>query len=266
MVQHKGKYLKRKFGQHFLRDTRFIHHMFKRVGLLESAGAVEINIFEIGGGAGVLTRSILAQPVTRLWVFEIDPDWATELKKITDARLTVFAQDFLHTDFTIFEQHKPWILLANLPYQITFPVLYLLQRYRSLLRDGVIMIQEEVAQKIVKTHGRGYGIHSLFLQYYFDWQLLDKVPPEAFYPPPQIFSRLVYFKPKQQVPVIENEEHFWHFVRACFAQPRRTLRNNLLAAQYDVQLFDQAILGMRAQQLVLSDFLQLWERITQKQG
>ncbi len=260
MVQQDGKYLKKKFGQHFLRDTHFIDIMLKRVGLLDST-AKDSNIFEIGGGAGVLTRAILACPVARLWVFEIDADWAADLEKIDDQRLTVFAQDFLQGDFGIFEQHKPWILLANLPYQITFPILYLLQRHRRLLRDGVIMVQEEVAQKIIKTHGRGFGVHSLFLQYYFDLELLDKVPPEAFYPAPKVFSRLFYFKPKQKVLEIFEEEKFWRFVRTCFAHPRRTLKNNLLSTGYDFSCFDEQTLGLRAQQLTMVDFLNLWRCI-----
>lgn len=265
MAQQDGKFLKKKFGQHFLRDSRFIDIMIKRVGLSDiTSFTSELNVFEIGGGAGALTRAILAQPVKRLWVFEIDPDWAVELKKIDDTRLNVFEQDFLRCDFSIFEPHKPWILLANLPYQITFAILYLLQRHRALLRDGVIMIQEEVAQKVVKTSGRGFGVHSLFLQYYFDWQLLDKVPPEAFYPAPKIFSRLLYFKPKSSVPIIPEEEKFWHFVRACFSQPRRTLRNNLLSSLYDITYFDDVTLGLRAQQLTMPDFVGLWARVIQK--
>ena len=126
-------------------------------------------------------------------------------------------------------------ILSNLPYQITFPILHLLQKNRDLLKEGVMMIQEEVAQKIVKTSGRGYGFPSLFFQHYFEWKLLQKVPPGAFLPPPKVYSRLLYFKPKKDVIQIPDEPKFWEFIKRCFAQPRRTLRNNLASTHYNMQ-------------------------------
>ena len=256
MAQQDGIYLKKKFGQHFLKDTTFVDKMLAQVPL-DSA----TNVFEIGGGSGILTRAILSKDIARLWVFEIDPEWVTQLQAIDGKRLTVYSQDFLTVDFDIFNEHVPWVLLANLPYQITFAVLYMVQAHRELFREGVVMIQEEVAQKIVKTSGRGYGFHALFLQHYFDWQLLDKVPPTAFYPAPKIFSRLLYFKPKSVLSVIPDAEKFWLFIKDCFRQPRRTLRNNLAHTAYSLTNIDSKILGLRAQQLSMSDFLILWEHV-----
>lgn len=255
MVYQGGIALKKKYGQHFLRDETVIAHMIGRIALDQAS------VFEIGGGAGVLTRAILAQPVDRLLVFEIDADWAKSLSALRDARLTVYNQDFLCVDFSLFSTHKPWVLLANLPYQVTFPIVYLLQRNRDFLREGVIMVQEEVAQKIVKTSGRGYGFNSLFLQHFFEWQLLEKVSPRAFYPAPKVFSRLLYFKPRAVVAPIKDEEKFWAFIKTCFRQPRRTLRNNLIQTDYAIDAIDERMLGLRAQQLSMKDFLMLWERI-----
>jgi 16S rRNA (adenine1518-N6/adenine1519-N6)-dimethyltransferase len=252
--RHKGIVLKKKFGQHFLKDARFLGVMLDAVSLDATT-----SVFEIGGGAGALTRVLLEQQLARLWVFEIDPDWAQQLSENKDERLTVYTQDILMADFEMFKEHAPWTLVANLPYQITFPLFYRLQLYRHLLKEAVVMVQEEVAQKIMKTHGRDYGAHSLFLQYYFEWRMLDKVPPDAFYPPPRVFSRLLYFKPHKQVAAIRDEEQFWPFVRRCFKQPRRTLRNNLAQTEYDISVFDDKVLSMRAQQLAIADFLQLWQ-------
>ncbi|MCK5633150.1 hypothetical protein KAH94_05340, partial [bacterium] len=161
-------------------------------------------------------------------------------------------------DFSKFEEHKPWTLLANLPYQVTFPILYMLQKNRHLMREGVVMMQEEVAQKITKTSGRGYGYPALFLQRYFKLELLKKVPPEAFYPPPKIFSRLVYFKPKENVQAIPDEKKFWKFIKICFHQPRRTLRNNLSQSHYDLDKIEEKLLVLRSQQLGMKDFLNIW--------
>ena len=148
------------------------------------------SVFEIGCGDGFLTRTILKSPLERLWIFEIDEDWVNYVKnEIKDERMTVFHENVLDVDFKRLEPHAPWTLLANLPYQVTFPILHMLQRNIALFKEGVIMVQEEVAQKIVKTHGRGYGHPSLFFQHYFEWRILKQVPPQAFLPPPKVYSR-----------------------------------------------------------------------------
>ena len=190
-----GIALKKDYGQHFLRNDSIAQKIVMSVDLNPAS-----SVFEIGCGDGALTRVILQSKLARLWIFEIDPEWAASVKKrLPDPRMQVFVEDILITDFSRFEPYKPWILLANLPYQITFPILYKLQENRHLIAEGVIMIQEEVARKIVGTHGRGYGFVSLFFQHYFDWQLLDKVAPSSFYPPPKVFSRLLHFKTKKEV-------------------------------------------------------------------
>lgn len=248
--------IKKKFGQHFLRDKSIVHRI---------VGNVEIDsntsVFEIGCGDGFLTRQILKTPVARLWVFEIDSEWAKYVHEQLgqDKRLSVFTENILDVDFTRFEQFKPWTLLANLPYQVTFPILYLLHKHRDLLKEGVIMVQEEVAQKIVKKGGRGYGFPSLFFQHHFDWMLLSKVLPIAFYPPPKVCSRLMYFKPKENIKPIPDEEKFWKFIKACFRQPRRTLRNNLVQTHYDLSKIPDETLALRAQQMAMDDFLKLWD-------
>ena len=127
--------------------------------------------------------------------------------------------------------------------------------------EGVVMVQEEVAQKILKTHGRSYGFVSLFFQWFFEWKLLDKVPPEAFDPAPKVFSRLLYFKPRKDVAKINREEAFWVFIKTCFKQPRRTLRNNLMQSHYNLDAIDVKTLDLRAQQLSMTDLLAIWNQV-----
>lgn len=248
--------LKKKYGQHFLRDQRVVDHMIEAVHIHDAS------VFEIGPGDGFLTRAIMAQPIARLWSFEIDADWVSYLQKeITDARFSLFHENFLDVDFSQFDPYKPWTVLANLPYQVTFPILHRLQEQRALLKEGVIMVQEEVAQKIVKTKGKGYGYPSLFFQYYFEWKLLDKIAPDAFYPPPKVYSRLLYFKPKSAVAPIEQEAAFWKFIKLCFKQPRRTLRNNFSQTHYDVSLISDELLAKRAQELDMHQLLEIWNHL-----
>lgn len=257
----KGIPLKKKFGQHFLRDQSIVQHIVDAVPLTAST-----SVFEIGCGDGVLTKKILEQTIARLWVFEIDTDWAQYVRSnMPDSRLTVYEQNILDLDFSIFQEHAPWILLANLPYQVTFPILHLLQRNRHLLQEGVIMVQEEVAQKILKTSGKGYGFPSLFFQRYFSWKKMDKVPPGAFYPPPKIYSRLLHFKPLENLVPIDDEEEFWKFIKVCFHQPRRTLKNNLSQSHYNWQNIAETALELRAQQMNMEDFIRLWDLIRVKE-
>lgn len=257
MPKSHGIALKKQYGQHFLRDQNVVEHMLEQVNLTNAS-----SVLEIGCGDGFLTREIVKHPFSRFWIFEIDPQWAGFVRNsIPDKRLTVFEDNILDVDFARFEPFKPWTLLSNLPYQITFPLLHLFQKHRNLFAEGVIMIQEEVAQKIVKTSGRGYGFPSLFFQYYFEWKLLQKVPPGAFLPPPKVYSRLLYFKPKMDVPVIPNEQDFWQFIKFCFKQPRRTLKNNLQSTHYDLALIPEKFHLLRAQQMKMQDFIAVWDSI-----
>jgi 16S rRNA (adenine1518-N6/adenine1519-N6)-dimethyltransferase len=257
VVFSQGIPLKKKFGQHFLRDMAVVDTMISRVTLTP-----QTSVFEIGCGDGFLTREILATSIKQLFIFEIDEDWVNYIKStISDQRLHIFLDNFLDKDLSLLEEDAPWTVLANLPYQVTFPILHCFHKNRHLLREGVIMVQEEVAQKIVKKRGKGYGASSIFFQYFFEWELLTKVPPSAFHPAPKVFSRLLYFKPKKDVQPIPDEEGFWKFVRACFKQPRRTLRNNFAPTHYSIASLPESLLLKRAQELTIDDLLCIWNSI-----
>lgn len=245
--------LKKSYGQHFLRDRSVVDAMIDAVDITP-----ETSVFEIGCGDGFLTRAILETPAKRLWVFEIDAEWADYVQKTSpDDRMTIFKENILDVDFKRFAP-GPWVLLANLPYQITFPIFKRLYEHRDLLREGVVMIQEEVAQKITAAPG-DTTVQSLFYGHYFELKMLVKIPPTAFYPPPKVYSRLVYFKPRTDLQTIPDEAGFWHFVDLCFLHRRRTLRNNLKQTHFPMALFPERYGNARAQELALDDFLILWD-------
>ncbi|MCF7900250.1 16S rRNA (adenine(1518)-N(6)/adenine(1519)-N(6))-dimethyltransferase RsmA [Candidatus Babeliales bacterium] len=253
--QSGGITLKKHHGQYFLRDMAVVRDMLNAVRVEGK------NIFEIGCGDGVLTREISSQKPERLWVFEIDPEWAekveNEFKKVKNFEM--FLTNVLDVEDSIFEEHKPWTLLSNLPYHVTFPILKKVQKNRDKITDGVVMVQEEVAQKIVKTSGRGYGYISLFFQHYFEWKLLTKISPKAFFPEPKVFSRLLHFVTKKNVIEIPDEVGFWKFIKVCFSQPRRTFRNNLAQSHFDMEKVPEKFMKLRAQQMSFSDLLELWK-------
>ena len=221
-------------------------------------------VVEIGCGDGVLTRAILHQsPCAALRVFEIDPEWAEVVRgQTSDPRLKISCTDVMSVDLASeLKDAEQLVLLANLPYQITFPLFEKFTQTPHLFSHGVVMVQEEAAQRMVAQKGRRYGSISLFLQHHFAFKLHDIVPPESFSPPPKVTSRLVEFRPHETIEPIPNEKEFWKWVRACFSSPRQTLRNNLKRTYYQWQKLDDKTLGLRAQQLELKDFLAFWKQI-----
>ena len=253
-----GPRKKKSLGQHFLRKQSTVDNMISSVTVTP-----DTSVLEIGCGDGFLTQAILDQaPCKQLVCYEIDPEWADFVQnKITDPRLKIIVENILEVDLEKLRKDGRWIVLANLPYQITFPIMFLFQEHKEVFAEGVVMIQEEVAQKIVATKGKGYGTSSLFLQYHFEFKLLEKIEPTAFSPPPKVNSRLIYFKPKEKITPIPKEKDFWKFLKVCFRYPRRTLRNNLRTTHYECDAFTSELLDLRAQQLSFDQFLEIWKQI-----
>ncbi len=247
---------KKAFGQHFLREQWVVDRMIDAVSV-----GPETPVMEIGCGDGFLTRAILQQtPCKKLRVIEIDPEWAAVVdESIDDDRLEISVTDVLELDWSTLSSDAPWVLLANLPYQISFPILFKMLEHRTLFSEGVIMVQEEVAQKMASTSGKKYTPTSLRLQHAFEFKLLDKIDPKAFVPPPKVRSRLVYFKPRPELVAIPDDELFWKFLSLCFQFPRQTLRNNLKGTHYFLDVVPEDVAGLRAQQLSFEQLLTLWQ-------
>ena len=247
---------KKSLGQHFLRKISVVDNMIARVVL-----SPQISVLEIGCGDGFLTKAIIEKSACKqLWSYEIDSSWANFVsKKISNSRLKVKNKNILEVDFDAeLASEGSWVVLANLPYQITFPILFLLKKYKHLFTEGVVMVQEEVAQKIVATYGRSYNPTSIIMQHNFTWELMEKIEPEAFDPAPKVNSRLLYFKPKQNIAALPDEEQFWKFLKSCFKTPRQMLRNNLKTTHYAWSSLPESTLQLRAQQMTFDDFLHIW--------
>ena len=136
---------KKALGQHFLRKQSVVDNMVARVNI-----DPETYVMEIGCGDGFLTQTILQSSCKKLVCYEIDPEWADFVdNKIKDPRLDLRKANFLEEPLELPENKKPWVLLSNLPYQVTFPILFILQKKKELFSEGVVMMQEEVAQKFI---------------------------------------------------------------------------------------------------------------------
>ena len=255
----KGFPRKKKFlGQHFLKNMAPIESMVQKIEIDN-----QTSVLEIGCGDGALTRQILEKTrCKKLLCYEIDSEWAEHVKgKIIDPRLEIKNENVLDVDFGKFDGKGDWVIIANLPYQITFPIMFLIQRNKHLFREGVMMVQEEVAQKLVAESGRSYSATTIFFQQHFQIELMGKVDPASFSPPPKVFSRLVFFK-TQKNEQIPQEKDFWTFLKMCFSSPRRTLKNNLRLSHYETEKIGSETLKLRAQQIPKNELFQIWQKIS----
>lgn len=251
-----GLEIKKFYGQHFLIDVRVLENIVSNLNLEKT------NIVEIGCGDGFLTKEILKHPVSRLFVFEIDKDWANYVEtNIKDSRLKIFLENVLDSDFEMLKDFGKWSMAANLPYNITFPILQKLVKHREIFSELVLMVQEEVAQRLTQESGKDYNYTSIFYRHFFDIKLLNKILPNSFNPPPKVNSRLIYLKPKQVLDDLKDDAKFWLFLKKCFSQPRRTLRNNLQGFNYDFSLIPEEVLNLRAQQMSKLELVNLFFKL-----
>ncbi len=242
----------RKLGQHFLTSTPVLQQLAKA-----ACGLHTPRVVEVGPGRGALTRHLL--PLTdELHVIEIDERLVASLgrKFPNEEKLKIHQGDVMATDMT---QWGPAVVTGNLPYYITSPIL---ERFVSLGADfqiAVFLMQWEVAQRLLAKPGtRDFGYLTVATRLVCDVEMICKVPPSAFDPPPQIDSGAVRLtrKPGQ----IENLAPLLKFVGRCFAQKRKMLRNNLRPF-YGAAADALPEAGLRAEQLELGQFAELFARL-----
>jgi 16S rRNA (adenine1518-N6/adenine1519-N6)-dimethyltransferase len=215
---------RKRFGQHFLRDAAVVEHILDSLDLQPG-----LTVFEIGPGRGALTVPLL-QRLPSLHVIEVDRDLAADLQNRygTDGRLTVHCTDVLKFDFCGAAQGR-LLVLGNLPYNISTPLLFHLLEHLDCIAQMVFMLQKEVAQRLcAEPGGRDYGRLSVMIQSRCAVQFLFDVPPAAFTPPPRVESAVVRLIPAaQSAPVIKDRALFAEIVRTAFSHRRKTLRNAL---------------------------------------
>ncbi|MFI6264585.1 16S rRNA (adenine(1518)-N(6)/adenine(1519)-N(6))-dimethyltransferase RsmA [Micromonospora sp. NPDC051006] len=216
----------KKLGQNFVHDPNTVRRIVTTAGLTPDDVAVEV-----GPGLGSLTLALL--PVAaHVHAVEIDPVLAGALPETAarhagpDAdRLTVHRADALRITAAQLGDPTPTALVANLPYNVAVPVVLHLLAELPSLRHGLVMVQKEVADRLVAGPGsKVYGIPSVKLAWYARSRAAGKVPPNVFWPVPNVDSGLVAFTrrepPRPEVP----RERVFSVVDAAFAQRRKTLR------------------------------------------
>lgn len=249
---------KKHLGQNFLVSQDPINTMLSAIAITP-----DTTVVEIGCGNGILTRAILDSKCKALHVIEIDPDWANHIyETISDPRMTIHNVDALAFDFTTLKADGGrLVLLANLPYVITFPLFEKFSKHHDLFDDGMVMVQEEAAERMSHTSGRRYGAVSIYLQYFFTFTAYERVPPHLFVPAPKVMSRLVRFQPKSDLMPMDDAAAFWLFVRECFVSPRQTIGNNLKRTYRKWQVLSEETLKLRAQQMTVAELYTIWKSL-----
>jgi len=219
---------KPKLGQNFLVDEAACLRIADALG-----DASQRTVVEIGPGHGAIT-GLLAPRCTRLHCVEFDPALARELtfRFRNDAHVTIHHANILATDLSTLGSQLD--VVGNLPYYITSDILLHLFRFArdGILNRAVLMMQREVAQRIAAAPGvSDYGPLSAFTQLHARVTELFTLPPSAFNPPPDVYSTVLRldFAPRFAELGVDAEG-FNKFLRASFAQKRKTLANNLRAA------------------------------------
>ncbi len=224
---------KPKLGQNFLVDDHARHRIADALGPVHDR-----TVIEIGPGHGAIT-DILASRAKQLIAIELDPAFASELRDRYQGRVNVqiVQADILATDFaSLLPPGETADVLGNLPYYITSDILLHLfaAGARGLLRRSVVMMQREVGDRVSASPGtRDYGMLSATAAMNCTVEHLMTLPPSAFRPPPEVFSSVLRLQTHVRYAELGvDPQPFTRFLRASFAQKRKTLANNLRAAGY----------------------------------
>lgn len=216
-----------KLGQHFLTDASWQERIARAVRI---DGGVWV---EIGAGHGEMTTR-LAQRARNVFAIELDRRLATRLREVTapHKNVEVIQSDVLAIDFADLTKGARFSVYGNLPYYITSPILHRLFEHADRIAAIHVVIQLEVAERIVAPpKRREYGYLSVVSQWFSQPEIAFRIPPGAFRPQPKVASALVSFRmpgARARIP-IEDQSAFLDFVKECFARKRKTLRNNLRA-------------------------------------
>ena len=214
----------KKLGQNFVHDPNTVRRIVAAAGL-----APDDVVLEVGPGLGSLTLGLL--PVAaHVHAVEVDPALAGALAETAAGRpgadrLTVHRADALRVTAAGLGTPTPTALVANLPYNIAVPVVLHLLAELPELRRGLVMVQKEVADRLVAGPGsKTYGIPSVKLAWYASSRSAGKVPPNVFWPVPNVDSGLVAFTRREPPRTDVPRRRVFAVVDAAFAQRRKTLR------------------------------------------
>ncbi len=253
IIQRYDLRAQKSLGQHFLLDSNLTGRIARQAGNIE-----EVNILEIGPGPGGLTRALLEQGAKSVTAIEKDRRCVDALTHLTDAypgRLTVLEADALRYDPG--GVPAPRMIVSNLPYNISAPLIIKWLGAIEGLERLVIMVQKEVADRLAAAPGnKTYGRLSVITQWLCEVDIAFNVDPRAFTPPPKVVSSVVTLVPRPEPLAPARWRYLEAVTAAAFNQRRKMLRASLKAMNFDFEALEIAPTA-RAEELSVPEFCRL---------
>ena len=252
---------KKQFGQNFLIDKIVLDKISNTI----FASNKDL-IIEVGPGRGALTKKLLEKDCNLL-AYEIDKDLIPLLNSMNNKNLVVKNIDFLSTDINADIKNYDYenlYIVGNLPYYITTPIIehIILSKVKS--KKITIMVQLEVAKRFAaKPKTKDYGYFTIYLQHFYHIEFITEVKPESFNPAPKVTSAVISLTPKENV--LNVDSNFFDFIKECFKEKRKTIRNNL--KNYDILFIDSVLKkldisnSVRAEELTEKDLYNIYQEI-----
>ncbi|KAB2328856.1 16S rRNA (adenine(1518)-N(6)/adenine(1519)-N(6))-dimethyltransferase RsmA [Cytobacillus depressus] len=270
ILEKYGFSFKKSLGQNFLIDTNILRRIVDHAELTDDSAAIEI-----GPGIGALTEQ-LAKRSKKVVAFEIDQRLLPILEDTLSPypNTKIIHEDVLKADVkgmieTELQGIDDLMVVANLPYYVTTPIIMKLLEEKLPIRGIVCMLQKEVADRISAKPGtKDYGSLSIAIQYYTEAETVMIVPKTVFIPQPNVDSAVIRLtKRKEPAVSVQDEGFFFQIIRASFAQRRKTLLNNLTSHLPDgkqkkeeiIAALEQAGIepGRRGETLSIEEFARL---------
>jgi len=249
---------KKYLGQHFLKDKNIARKIVHSLTLHRAYWQV----LEIGPGTGVLTEFLVKDERFTTSVIELDTVSVQYLQHhYPELKARIFSDDFLQTDLGEI-MHEPFAVIGNFPYNISSQIFFKVLEIKNEVPEIVCMLQKEVADRLKSPPGsKAYGILSVLLQAYYDIEYLFTVEPGVFHPPPKVRSGVIRLKRNDTKQLKCDEKLFRRVVKQSFQTRRKTLRNALKPLNLPETIRRINVLDKRAEQLSVSDFVELTQKI-----
>jgi 16S rRNA (adenine1518-N6/adenine1519-N6)-dimethyltransferase len=251
-------------GQHFLIDPNLARAIAADAGV----GPGD-RVIEIGAGLGSLTLA-LAATGAQVRAVEFDRALLPALREVTAAArgVTVIAADATTIDWETELGGGEWTMCANLPYNISVPLVLSVLELAPVVRRAVVMVQREVGERLLAQPGDElYGPVSLRVAYRAAGELVRRIPPSVFWPRPKVASTVVRLDRLARPPVTVEPARLWRLVDAGFAERRKAIRSAVVRLGIDPGRADDLLRGCavdpraRAERLSLQDLARIAEAL-----